>query len=600
MPGGSRIRTLGAAVVLAFVLLVGFRQLGCQGAYSAHGAYRAQVDAFVAGRLALTAAPEGIAHDLAWTPSGVQQVWGLGVPLWQTPFELGARAVGADPFPDRVAMGLWLALMFLVLMRAFRARDGEPWWIGAGSVLITALLPAFVTMLRGRLGVYEEAATYAYAAAMILLGGLVLLGRAPTRSRYLLLLFAAGLTGLLRPTVWFYGLSTAVLASVIYIQAHGRRALPILALGGALFAIGGAALYATNAERFGSGSEFGHTLNIHSLPGNIVATRFSYPFERIGWLDAGIELVGSLFDRPETEARRGFYAKDLHVGQAAEVRWREYYFTTYSWAYLPLLLAGLVLGALGFRRKKRATADPLAPWLLAWAVLAALPLFVFYMRSPSVSSRYQLDLGPAIAALLVIAWRAGATWITSRGRGALAFAILVALWATALVTSKTRGRVKADPTDRVTATAATYALSRPTLVPRAMPASYTLGDGWIASAADPKPHGLYLNGIGWDLATGRVPPATHFFVSDPQFLELDLESATGAPIDWRADIRVAPGASNFHLAQIEPTAKGAHLRFESSLPLAPGLHVLFIAFGPDTALDRPQTDVVMRSIRWRN
>ena len=54
--------------------------------------------------------------------------------------------------------------------------------------MIAGLLPAFVTMLRGRLGVYEEAAIYAYGAAMILLGGLVLLGRAPTRSRYLVLL----------------------------------------------------------------------------------------------------------------------------------------------------------------------------------------------------------------------------------------------------------------------------------------------------------------------------------------------------------------------------------------------------------------------------
>ncbi|MBA3454804.1 MAG: hypothetical protein H0T42_17080 [Deltaproteobacteria bacterium] len=602
MLGDSRIRTLGVAAVVAFALLLAFRQLGGHGMYSSHGAYRAQVDAFLAGRLALTPAPEGLAHDLAWTPTGVQQVWGLGVPLWQTPFELGARAVGQEGFPDRIAMALWLALVFLVLLRALGARKGEPWWIGAGSVLITALLPAFITILRGRLGVYEEAAIYSYGAAMILLGGLVLLGHRPTRSRYLLLLLVAGLTGLIRPTVWFYGLSTAIVGSIIYIQSYGRRALPHLALGFAMFAVGGAALYVTNTERFGSGAEFGHRLNIHSLPGNIVATRFSYPFERVGWVEAGVELLGSLVDRPETAAKRDFYAKGLHAGQSDEARWREYYFTTYSWPYVPLVLAGLALGVRAWRRSRRERSDSdwCARWLLPWAVLGALPLFVFYLHSPSVSSRYQLDLGPAVAALLLIAWREGATWVTARGRGALAFAILVGLWATAVVTSKTRGRVKADPTDRETALATSWALSRPATVPRAMPASYQLGDPWIASQTQPRPHGLYLNGIGWDAATGRVPPATHFFVSDPKFLELDVESATGAPIDWRTEVRVAPGISHFHLASVETTARGAHLRFESVLPVNPGLHVLFIAFGPDTELDRSQSDVILKKIRWRD
>ena len=32
------------------------------------------------------------------------------------------------------------------------------------------------------------------------------------------------------------------------------------------------------------------------------------------------------------------------------------------------------------------------------------------LHSPSVSSRYLLDLAPAVAALLVVTWRAAATW----------------------------------------------------------------------------------------------------------------------------------------------------------------------------------------------
>src|SRR5262249_4898238 len=144
-------------------------------------------------------------HDLAWTPHGVQQVWGLGAPLWQLPFEAFGRLVGLSPFPDRIALAAWLAVMLFLLIRAFRPRgvgEGRPdehrggagraWAIDSrvmqiGALLLTGLLPGLVTVLRGRIGVYEEAAIYAYGAAMILLGGLVALRRTPATARYLAL-----------------------------------------------------------------------------------------------------------------------------------------------------------------------------------------------------------------------------------------------------------------------------------------------------------------------------------------------------------------------------------------------------------------------------
>jgi hypothetical protein len=588
MAVGPRLRSFGVAALVALGLLVGTRQLGCGGAYSNHAAYRAQVDAFLHGRLALSRQPEALAHDLAWTESGVQHVWGLGVPLWQTPFELGARAVGQGPFPDRVAMAAWLALVGFVLLRAFRRREGEPWWTGAGCVVLVGLLPGFVTLVRTRLGVYEEAAIYSYGAGVMLLGGVVVFARAPTRGRYLLLLAAAGATGLIRPTVWFYGLGTALVATVLYVRAHGRHALASVAIGGALFVAGGAALYATNAARFGEGSEFGHRLNLESLPGNVYATRFGYPFEHAGWVEASEELVGAMFDRPEQFKRKGFYLKDLHHGQADLPRWREYYFTTFSWAYLPLIVAGMVLA---WRRRRR------DGWLAAWAVIGGLPLVVFYLRSPSMSSRYLLDLAPAIVVWLVLAWRAAADWLATRRRGWHGFAALLALWATAIATSHERHRIAADPTDRASARASMAKLVEPAPVPRVMPTAYVQGDAWIATATHAAP--LYLNGIGWDPATGRVPVATHFFVEDPRFLELDVETVTGAQVDWAANVQVAIGLDHLRLASTTPTPRGARLRFAVDAP-RPGLRVAFVAFGPPSGLDRPQSDFVLRSIRWRD
>jgi hypothetical protein len=483
----TRQRALGVAIVVALVLLVAGRQLGPTRLYSGNGAYRAQVDAMLAGRLALTDVPEGLQHDLAWTDSGVQQVWGLGVPLWQTPFEVAGRAVGVTPFPDRVAMLAWLVLMTYVLIRAWRRPeidDGEPWWIGAGCVAITALLPGFVTMIRGRVGVYEEAAIYAYGGAMILLGATARFASAPTRARYLVLLAAAGAAGLLRPTVWFYGLGSAIVASAIWLRHRGRRGLVELAIGGVLFVAGGAALYETNAVRFGDGMEFGHRVNLHSLPGNLMATRFSYPFQRVGTGEAALELVTSLFDRPEKHAGASFYQKRLHHGVSTTPRWREYYFTTFTWGYLPVLLVGLVLGALAWRRRAGPADHGDRRWLVAWAVLGGAPLFVFYLHSPSVSSRYQLDLAPAFAALLVIAWRAIAAAFVARGRGGLALGGLAAAWLASIMFARTADPLTTATVSRAAAVSATSDISRATGRPHVLPAAYDLADPWLPQYTD--------------------------------------------------------------------------------------------------------------------
>jgi len=700
------------SLALAFVLLVAGRQISLHGWYAQHPGYRAQVDALLDGRLALTTSPHGLRHDLVWTPEGVHQVWGLGVPLWQLPFEALGRLAGISPFPDRIALALWLAVMLFMVIRAFQpqgaserpgeqsrssgeqsrspGRTGRAGWIDAidaritqiGAVLVTALLPGFVTLLRGRIGVYEEAAIYAYGAALILLGGLVAVLRKPSVARYLCLVGFAGLTGLLRPTVWFYGLGTALVASAIVLRQRGRAAAPAIALGLALFVAGGGVLYATNARRFGSGTEFGHRLNVHSLPGNIVATRFSYPFQRAGTLEATEELIGSLFDAPERRSKRGFYQTGLHHGQSPLPRWREYYFTTFSWLYVPAILAGLVLGVLAWRRRggRGGRGDSIARALGAWAMLGGAPLFVFYLHSPSVSSRYQLDLAPAIAALLVIAWRACAARWPRR-----ALAVLVVLWGTAVATSKvTRPKGVSDPIDRDAAVAATSEITHASAFDHALPAAYDTADPFlpiwtdvaedyarctdvlgapIACDAPPlpgdavvrghrfgrqwfvdryvipdeapepvcRPSGdgddgdvgtrscaaaptvltepsairdltfigpptLYLNGSGWDLTTTRVPPATMFYVDDPQYIALDV---TGPPdTDWDHAVQVAIGLEHLRLVAVAETADGARLRFTGGPH--PGLAVAFIAFGPDTELDRSWSAFSLRSIRWRD
>lgn len=470
----GRLRSLALAGVAAALLLVATRQLG-PGCHAPHGYYRAQVDAFLAGRLALSDHPAGLEHDLAWTESGTQQVWGLGAPAWQTPFELVGRAVGASPFPDRIAMLAWLTLMVFALLRGFRRLGNEPWWASAGTIVIAAFLPGFVALLRGKVGVYEEAAVYAYGAALMMLGGLGCFVRRPSAAGYVLLVGLAGLGGLFRPTVWFYSAATLAVATVVWVRDARARGAGrwgrAVALGLALFVAGGGLLYATNARRFGRGTEFGHRLNLHSLPGNITATRFSYPFERATLGQAAAELVGGLFDRPEVRSKRGFYQTRLHAGQQPIPRWREYYFTTYSWPYVPVLAAGLVLAALAWRR--RGGGDPAARWLGPWVVLGLGPLIAFYLWSPSISSRYLLDLAPGFIALLAIAWRAFARY----ARAGVALTALALTWGGAIATTKfIRWRTAGKPVDRAAAIPIAYGKSRPLPSPYAIPAGYDADD----------------------------------------------------------------------------------------------------------------------------
>jgi hypothetical protein len=663
--GGEAPRGIDRKRALIYAALLGLAVMWLTGAiprwgqwYSEQPIYRAQAHALLAGRFALSHDPAGLGLDLAWIDGGVQQVWGLGVPLWLALWEAIGRVIRLTPFPDRLAMLFGVVAMMYVLVRAWLGPGGERSHASRGALLFTALLPGVLTMLRGRVAVYEEAEAYAYGAAMLLLGGVIMMVRRPSTVRYVLLLAFAGATGLIRPTVWFYGAAAAVIATALYIRHRGavRASLGAVALAWGLFLAGGAALYASNAARFGAGGEFGHRVNL----GALYVTRFANPYEAVPAWTAARELAGGMFTRPELSAHRGFYDAGIHAGQASTPRWREYYFTTYTWPYAPLLLAGLALGVVAWWPARRiapgrtGTGDPRwreTRWLVAWAVLGGAPLVVFYLHSPSISSRYYLDLGPAIAVLIVTAWRHAAAALGRGWLGGLAFAGWVLFW----LVSMRGARVDRGYLAPVGMTAAVASMNRvldPPATGWQIPDAYDLADPWLpgslgerwwcrcwldpagAQACDhtglapgdgvervpgdrPRlieaaretcppevdawlaPPALWGNGPDWDTATGAVAAATYLFVDDPAYVEVEVGPAGPG---FAPAVRARIQREELALVAAASTARGARLVFAGprTARYRHGVQLLFLAFGPPDRIDRPTSGYSLLRVAWRD
>ena len=179
--------------------------------YSPSLAYRQQTDALLQGRLSLSSSPANVAFDMAWSEGGVQQVWGLGVPIWRLPFELVARIFSLPAFPDRIALLFAIMLVSYVVLCVFTApesvHDLNDWFrnfwsnpAGITSVIIVIAFPPVVPLCRGTFMVYEEAVAYNYYYCVGLLAAAVDFTRRPRVWVFLLSAFLAGFAGFVRPT----------------------------------------------------------------------------------------------------------------------------------------------------------------------------------------------------------------------------------------------------------------------------------------------------------------------------------------------------------------------------------------------------------------
>ncbi len=391
--------------------------------YSTALAHRLQTDALLNGRLSLSPVPYGYIRDFIWTDHGLQQPWGLGVPLLRLPFEWLSIHMGQGPFPDRIVLMFYLVLTILIINLSLRALSAA---MGISPQSIQSLLvrwyllfwifisPALGALIQVRINtVYHETIFYDFLFSYVLLALFWIYITRLTDAAFLALGLASGLGWLICPPLIGYGAVTLLLAS--YWAVRNKRGWILVFQGAGLFWIGVAVNCWCNALRFGAPFEFGHSGNLGGIPTLDYSLHFDYPFRYEPILSAARELVGIMFFHDAWRCatprfRWGFVGAN----------------PPFSWPYLVLGLAGMVLLLLFIYKKWiRPRSSPKADsplWniiflTLAWGVLNGALLFMFYARTPFINSNYLAEFSAAFNAIFIAQLMGLALMLRPRSKG---------------------------------------------------------------------------------------------------------------------------------------------------------------------------------------
>ena len=557
------------------------------------------------GKAALSENPVDLRWDLAWGNASVQQVWGLGVPIWRLPFEIIAAAFGNIPFPDRIAFAaalagvVFLAAKFLFTFFGANRRATNVWiWLG---LLPSVLFPPFLAVCSSRFMVYEEVAAYGFIAGLTLMFMTASVCKEATPFSFGALAIASGLVPFVRPTLGTYGLASLVLASIaVWIQ---KRSFRWIGCGVGLFLVGIGLLLCSNRSRFGSCLEFGHSLNTNSLPAMAYGLRFDHPYRSEPLPSAARELFSLLFGTRSLIVS-DYYAPRLFPGQSPTWRWRELYFSTYDLSYFCII--ALVWGWLSYRicfrlRKKGSRTGLQSTEVLAsWSLLGTMPLIAFYLRAPFMSSRYLIDFAPALVAAWLVLFRLLQDW-TGKLRSRIPWPtyvlalVLCIWWAHEVMTIQ-----QLDGNDtRNTATTADGAVGslETWAAPKhhgPIPPAYTNGFAFAAV-------GIPFNGTGWNSTQGETKACVSLFVENPECLIVDL-----APLqpDQSAPaydcIRAKIGCEQLERERASPLPGGIRIYFRGpkNSQYQTGIQLVSLGMMRREELTDGESNFLLKKVSW--
>lgn len=523
--------------------------------YSYDQSLRLQTQAFMRGELALRPLPYGHRYDWAWG-NGIQQLWGLGVPLIQLPFELIARLFGFLGFPDRIIFFFFYVLVAIIFWKSLDstitsninniARLRER--MKLTPILLFAFLnPAFITMMRARFQPYEEVTAYGYLWALMLFALTHLFINNRRSYIYLLICLLAGFSPNIRPTIGAYG---AVSFLIVFYLAYRSR-IKFRWVGLPVFMAGIIFLLATNYLRFGSPLEFGHRLILDGDPPVDYLLKFDNPLNWLPFSSVALELLSALFF---IDLHKINVLKEGLLWQTDVLRLREFNFKPFDSLTLTfLLLAWVVIAVVWLQNRKSSSSSNverkgIIKWGGLWSICSFTMLFYFYSRTPALASRYLVDFGPAIVVGISVLYFYASNFIKDRLPQRLAFISSIALcilfsgWVFVGLSQARIAPLYQYLQEIEITNVATVEVAQKKLVQMRqakglpLPAIYRCGD-------QESTYGIPSNNTGWEISKDcRISIVTTHFLDSPACLAIRLEPADLLPESYSdEEIRVRVG-----------------------------------------------------------
>jgi hypothetical protein len=605
-PSFSKERVLAACVSLILIVffIIFTRLIPSWGTwYSSHLVYRWETERMLGGQVALSLDPSGMDWDLAWGNGSVQQMFGLAVPLWRLPLEAIAKAIGQPAFPDRFAFLLALAGVTYFVTRfhfLFSSKISNKLklpWPGYG-LMPTIQFPPFLALCSSRFLAYEEVEAYGFLVSLLLLTWTAWLWFRPNSISFLGLAMASGLIAFLRPTLGVYGAASLAMASLSVWQSE--RNIKLIFLAGCLFLAGSGLLCWSNAQRFGSPIEFGHSLAINGMPQMGYATRFENPYHTEPLISAAKELFALLF-LTRSLVMVDSYGPNLFAGQSHTFRWRELYFTTYDLAmFLMIAVTYIWLARRAYYRlvRKEGFNNLSIPEVFAlWSVFATVPLAYFYLRFPFISSRYLLDFAPAFSAaswvffLLALNWF-GNCWPRNKWMKLWVVVILFGWWGYETMTIEPT--LGSRPL-RWKQVAHRMVMDEDRPQNTKLPLVYT--NGFSIDSI-----GIRFNGMGWNQKTGNTAACVVLFVENPECLTLDLAAADKAGMSASDYDRIQAkiGLEILKRKSITSTAEEATVKFYGprKKQYQSGIQIASLAMMSPQELNRGDSKFRLLKVSW--
>lgn len=571
--------------------------------YSSHLPCRWQDEAFLNGQVSMAATPAGMGWDMAWGVGGVQQSWGMAVPVWRLPFEAVARALNYPAFPDRLAFGLFLMLGIYAVARLAQPVSAErklDWWRLCLALVSVMLFPPFLALCCSRFLLYEEVVAYGYIASLLLFVWASKLCEKPSNRGFYALALVAGFTLFIRPTFGVYGMASLALVSIVLYQT--RRDLVKICFGGVLFSIGPVLLGWSNAVRFGSPLEFGHSLMFNGIDAMRFASRFDHPYHHESMVSALKELFGLLFLTKNTGAGDG-YQPNVFFWQSPTFRWRELYINTFDLVIFGMLLVAAIWFCTRVLNRKFQwqIKTNLNAQLCLWAGLAVMPLIAFYLRFPFISSRYLMDFGPAFAvgvwAFFLLLLRECENKFSGRRNLPAKCLLLLAAgvwWWFEVSSISLAGRGRTWLVDELQQRMATD--SKMSSQEVCLPANcYTNGFDFRAT---------HIAFNGWGFGESNSCICVPLFVESPQYLALELESVDNNQLTAKdsAVIQAKVGLEYLRVQSAEVTTNSIKLRFfgPQREQYQKGMQAVFIALIRPEDLGRAEPKFYLTKVTWRD